>query len=143
MKKIIYVVAIIFIGYLIFNFFSTNEYTEKIKIGKKELKVDLVSSKIDREMGLSNRSGMCSDCGMLFIFEKRGIYPFWMKDMKFYIDIIWIDGNQIVKIEKDISYEGGREKLMNPKVMADKVLEINSGKSDEFGLKVGDLLEML
>ena len=38
---------------------------------------------------------------MLFIFSQPDFYPFWMKDMKFPIDIIWLDENlQIINIEK-------------------------------------------
>ena len=45
--------------------------------------------------GLSGRDNLADDEGMFFVFEKSDIYPFWMKDMKFAIDIIWImeDGN--------------------------------------------------
>ncbi len=87
------------------------------------------------ERGLGNREYLCRDCGMLFDFETRGQRLFWMKNMRFPLDILWIDGNQVVSISKNVApdYPG----VFNPPVLADKVLEINGGLSDEYGIKIG------
>src|SRR5947208_11440214 len=44
-----------------------------------------------RSRGLQGKEGLKKNEGMLFIFEQDGLHRFWMKDMKFPIDIIWID----------------------------------------------------
>ncbi|HEY4511303.1 MAG TPA: DUF192 domain-containing protein [Candidatus Paceibacterota bacterium] len=43
------------------------------------------------ERGLSGRSALPPDQAMLFVFPEPQIYSFWMKDMKFPIDIAWLD----------------------------------------------------
>lgn len=61
----------------------------------KKIKAEVVDNEEARMKGLSGRDNLADDEGMFFVFEKSDIYPFWMKDMKFAIDIIWImeDGN--------------------------------------------------
>lgn len=113
----------------------------KIWVGGKSFKAEIVSTPEKKQMGLSNRPDLCQDCAMLFLFEKPGAYPFWMKDMHFDLDIIWISGDLIVAIEENASFAGGGRNVLDPKVSADKVLEIKSGLSDELGLKIGDRIK--
>ena len=40
---------------------------------------------------------------MLFRFSQAEKYSFWMKDMRFPLDIIWIKNREVVHIEKNIS----------------------------------------
>ena len=44
-----------------------------------------------RQTGLSHRTQLCSNCGMLFVFDREGKHPFWMKDTKIPLDIIWLN----------------------------------------------------
>lgn len=111
----------------------------KIKIGKSNFKVEIVDTPKKLEEGLRNRENICDNCGMLFIFSKSGRHSFWMKGMKFGIDIIWIDGNEIVHVEKNIPFN--YSKIMNPEVRSDKVLEINGGTTERIGIKTGDVVE--
>lgn len=105
-------------------------------INGHEFKVDLAETPKERQKGLGGRDQLCSDCGMLFIFGKKGNYNFWMKDMRFNLDIIWISGDKIVYIARNRSYHD--LSLINPGTEADKVLEINAGLSDKYGFKEGD-----
>ena len=73
---------------------------------------------------------------MLFLFPQKGIYAFWMKDMRFNLDIIWISDDKIVYIAKDNSFHDLTP--VNPGIEADKVLEINADLADRYGFKVGD-----
>jgi len=111
-----------------------------VKVKDQPVRVELVKTREKMEQGLSGRKGLCEACGMLFLFEKKGIYSFWMKDMKFDLDLIWIDGKSIIKIERSIpaSYPD----TMKNEVAADKVLEVPSGFCDRYGILVGDKLEM-
>ena len=61
-----------------------------IKIAGQEIKVELAVSDAEKGKGLSGRTGLAPNTGMLFVFEKPGPYAFWMKDMNFPIDIIWL-----------------------------------------------------
>ena len=127
-------------GFFIFgkNNFSSENSESHIQINGKKIKVGVSKTETEREAGLSRRENLCGECGMLFIFEQAKNYPFWMKEMRFNLDMLWISGNRVVKIVKNIPHEKGTGEVVNPQVLADKVLEINAGKSDEWGIREGD-----
>ena len=97
----------------------------------------------ERARGLMYYENLKSSEGMLFIFQKLGKYSFWMKDMSFPIDIIWIDQNQkIVFIQKNSppeSYPG----IFTPGNDARYVLEVLAGFSEKNNLKVGNFVRFL
>ncbi len=115
-----------------------------VKITEQSIKVDLALTNTEQEQGLSGRSALKENEGMLFIFPKSGNYPFWMKDMNFPIDIIWIDEyKKVVFIEKNVLPESYPE-IYGPSVYeqdAKYVLEIVSGFSAKHNLQVGDRVE--
>jgi hypothetical protein len=90
--------------------------------------------------GLMFREKLDQDKGMLFIFEKEGAYPFWMKNTLIPLDIIWINENRsIVFISKNTQPCG--TSTCHDIINAEKaryVLEINGGISDKLGMVVGD-----
>jgi len=98
-----------------------------------------------RKKGLSKRESLQLNSGMLFVFEKAGDWGIWMKDMKFAIDIIWInEEKQIIAIAKNVSPQPGvkdeRLTIYKPGQNAKYVLEINAGLADRYGLYVGDVV---
>ena len=106
------------------------------------IRVQIADSQKEREKGLSSRKNLASDEGLLFIFEKPGFYGFWMKDMTFPIDIIWLDENlRIVHVEKNISPETFPTIFSSP-IPSQYVLEINSGLSDQLGLTAGSKITL-
>jgi len=86
-----FVVLIIFflLGYHFWTVVNFDN-TRYVKIAGQNIKVDLALTPETQEKGLSGRSGLKDDEGMLFVFEKPDKYSFWMKDMNFPIDIIWM-----------------------------------------------------
>lgn len=82
--------------------------------------------------------------GMLFIFPKADRYGIWMKEMKFPIDIIWIQGDRILGFtENAVPEPGTRDRelaIYYPPAVIDKVLEVNAGLVGRFGLKVGGVI---
>ena len=117
---------------------NSNQGNKIIPIGIKGnvFHAEVVSSQDKLEKGLGARKDLCASCGMLFEFQKAGKYSFWMKDMLIPLDMIWISQGKIVYIGKDIQpdFKG----TLTPSESADKVLEINAGKVDELGIKIGD-----
>ena len=112
----------------------------QIKIGGREIKAEVVDNEESRMKGLSGRESLCNNCSMLFVFEKPDIYPFWMKEMKFAIDIIWINNHQIVEITRGLPppTETGQIASYTPKTAADLVLEVNAGFAAKNQIKIGD-----
>jgi uncharacterized membrane protein (UPF0127 family) len=91
-----------------------------------------------QELGLGNRAGLGTDEGMLFIFQVDKKYAFWMKDMYFSIDMIWISASgQIVSMAQDVAPETYPEDFV-PTAPARYVLELRAGYAQSHGFKVGD-----
>lgn len=107
-----------------------------VTIGGNKFKVELSDTAEKRQKGLGERENICKSCGMLFVFPEPGNYSFWMKDMKFPLDIIWVSNGKIMYIAKNIS--PGFKGIINPSLPADKVLEINAGLCDKYGIKEGN-----
>lgn len=114
-----------------------------VSIGKLSVNAKIASTPNDKKTGLSKNDSLALDQGMLFIFDKSDIYPFWMKGMKFAIDIIWLDQNKkVVDIAKNVSPEPGKNdvqlKQYKPATAAKYVLEVNAGLGDLNNVQVGD-----
>ncbi len=112
-----------------------------LEINGKIFNIETASTSRERLRGLSGRNYLCPECGMLFVFEEKGNYSFWMKDMQFDLDIIWIADSRVVGIEKNIPHSQGRLRVVRPKMNVDKALEINAGSSDARGILIGDLVK--
>ena len=113
-----------------------------ILMPKGALEAELADTPASRELGLSGRVSMNDDEGMLFAFDKPGRYGFWMKDMKFPLDIIWINENGvIVSIERGLTPESYPKTFINQSE-ASYVLEVNAGLAERFGLYLGRKVKM-
>jgi uncharacterized membrane protein (UPF0127 family) len=107
------------------------------------LDVEVVNTNLSRSLGLSGRSRLQDNEGMLFVFDHPGKYGFWMKDMNFALDIIWINQNGIVVwIEREVDPSSYPKAFIN-QADASYVLEINSGLSKKFGLYLGSKVSFL
>lgn len=90
-----------------------------------------------RERGLSGKISLDVDQGMLFIFPKVGNYEFWMKDMDFSIDMVWITaGKKVAHISENISPQSYPKTFSSP-VPVQFILEVPAGSAQLMGLKVG------
>lgn len=94
----------------------------------------------ERENGLSTKSSLDKNAGMLFVFDGPGYYPFWMKNVKFPIDILYVNKDSIVTIHQNAQPVTGNEspQIYKSIEQADKVLEINAGLSESYGFKEND-----
>ncbi|MFA5840754.1 MAG: DUF192 domain-containing protein [Candidatus Paceibacterota bacterium] len=131
-------------GFFLLKDFSKNLVIEDVKqivIGGQTLNVDLALTPLGQTQGLSGRSELRENEGMLFVFEQPGKYSFWMKDMKFPLDIIWIgEDMNVIYIQKNASPESYPESFVSEK-NAKYVLEVFAGFADKNNLKEGDKVE--
>ncbi|MBU1126826.1 MAG: DUF192 domain-containing protein [Patescibacteria group bacterium] len=143
MKKIIFLFLFLFFVFLFFRLFSKSSFDE-IEINGKRFQVEISDTSDKRIKGLSNRESLDKGSGMLFVFEEPGIHRFWMKDMDFALDFIWIRENKIVEITPNVlPVDYQPPNTISPKTEVDKVLEINAKEAEEFGLKIGDEIKPL
>lgn len=119
-------------------FSSAGNEIKEISLGGRKIKVEIVTTPEKQALGLSGRENLCADCGMLFVFKQPGNYAFWMKDMRFNLDIVWISDGEVTSISKNIPFAPGATETVHPSTPVDEVLEVNAGESDRLGLKIGD-----
>ena len=107
-----------------------------------EIPVEIADTFEKRSLGLGKRTTLKKNWGMLFIFKKKRPHKFWMKNMKFPLDIIWLDNNRIVYILKNVapSRIGVSPPILEPIYPANFVLEIAAGRVNELNIKKGDFL---
>jgi len=110
----------------------------EVKIDSKTLHVDIADDICKQELGLSGKKSLSDSTGMIFIFGKLGNYGFWMQNMNFPLDILWINDNfEVVGMEKSLAtstYPG----IFGENYLTKYVLEIPAGYSDKNNIKVGD-----
>lgn len=162
MKKFIiqtiFLVIIIFLGLAVATSkISTNlplfpqiqrENIKEIKIRNTIIQIETADTKEKRSKGLGGRENLASNSGMLFIFPKQDKYAFWMKGLKFPLDMIWIRKNIIVDIIKNAKPPEQNQKdetlpTYLPRELVDMVLEVNAGFVDSHGIKINDAVEVI
>lgn len=119
-------------------------------VNKKTIKLELADTENKREVGLSFRESISSDEGMLFIFGNEGKPGFWMKDMRFPVDIIWLRlaTSTAETEEKKFEVEFLKEnvapdtfpQIYYSDVPVSHVVEIKGGEAKRRNIKIGDNL---
>lgn len=95
-------------------------------VGEEVIYAEIAQTPQQQSKGLSGRRSLSADRGMIFVYDEPGYYHFWMREMNFPIDIIWIDENYIiVDITENFApqnYPG----TITSKIPAKYVLEVNA-----------------
>jgi len=108
-----------------------------LSIGSAAVKIAVADTPVKRQQGLSGRKSLRPDEGLFFIFNQPGFYPFWMKEMNFSIDIIWLDENKkIVDIDKNIPPQSFPQ-LFQSRRPVQYVLEVNAGFANRHQIGIG------
>ena len=104
--------------------------------------VELAADDENRAQGLMYRDHLRPGTGMLFLFPEEGEYPFWMKNTRIVLDMIWIDSNKrIAHIAHDVQPCQVEDcPSYPPNARARYVLEVSGGVARAHGLKTGDIL---
>lgn len=105
-----------------------------------DITVELSTTTAAIQQGLSGRLTLAADSGMLFIFGTPAIYRFWMPDMHFPLDMIWINAGKVVDISRNVTttFNPAAPVFYTPKAPAEDVLEVNAGFSTAHGIVPGD-----
>ncbi|MCX6779383.1 MAG: DUF192 domain-containing protein [Candidatus Magasanikbacteria bacterium] len=118
--------------------------TVELKINGVVVTAEVAETPATWEKGLSGRKKLTEDKGMLFIFPNEDRHSFWMKDMNFPIDIIWIKNGEVVDIAPNVAPSLLRPlPTYLPRLPAKLVLETVAGFSTKNNLKIGDKVELL
>jgi len=123
-------------------------------INNTKINIELAVTSEEQEKGLMFRESLCDNCGMLFVFDKVGLYPFWMRNTLISLDIIFIaEDGKIVEIipnmptDPCIGVDFSKQDCITPVASSQTphkyVLEVNAGFSKQHDIKVGDSVEGL
>lgn len=98
----------------------------------------------EQEIGLSEKKSLAKNNGMLFPYKTKSTPTFWMRNMDFPIDIIFISDGKIVTLYKNVKPQASNQNLQlyKPSQPVDNVIEINAGLSDQYGFKEGDVVKI-
>ena len=106
-----------------------------------DINLELVDTSMAREKGLSGRKGLASNEGMLFKFDTAGRQCIWMKDMRFSIDIIWLNSSNIItKLEENVSPNTYPRDFCQEDTLY--VIELNAGVARAKGLSIGNKVDL-
>lgn len=122
-----------------------------IVVGETEVQVDLAIDPFEQQLGLGYRNGLDDDTGMLFLGNAPRTRTFWMKGMRFCIDIIWIENGEITGAAESVcpdpnGTEDADRARFNSGVPVSHVLEMPAGwlQENNYGpgtpVDLGDLV---
>ena len=114
--------------------------TKEISINNSVIQAEVAQAPKEAAKGLSGRNELCSGCGMLFEYPDYRVMNYWMKDMNFPLDIIWIRDDLVVGFEENVPVldSDGQITTMQSESEVNRVLEVNSGFVARNGIKAGD-----
>ena len=147
MKQKIILVALIFMAlfFLYLRFFGNRPTQYTMRVGSAKVELEIADTVGKQRQGLSGRGRLPASQGMYFPMGPPAIYTFWMKDMQFPLDILWIRDGRVVDISENVPYPVGDHPPVSvqPKEPASGVLEVNADFTETYGTKIGDAIDIL
>lgn len=110
-----------------------------LRLGTARIAATIADNHDSRTQGLSDTRSLPQDAGMLFVFQQDDTWQFWMKDMHYNLDIIWLDANKnVVTIASDVTPATYPQTVYSPTAPARYVLEVNAGFAAKYNVTVGE-----
>ncbi|OGH11095.1 MAG: hypothetical protein A2857_02975 [Candidatus Levybacteria bacterium RIFCSPHIGHO2_01_FULL_36_15] len=156
MKKIIFIYLLLVVvlgsfvliksGYIKIPSSNLTQNTNQAYVEVNNNKIKLLLAKTPQEQmaGLSNKDKLDAESGMLFVFKQKDYVQFWMKNMKFAIDMIYISDNKIVDVFQNLKPPSDQKSIQiyRPREKANFVLQINAGLAQKYKIKPGDKITL-
>lgn len=104
---------------------------------------EIADTPATRMKGLSGVKSLPELQGMLFVTKQADYTGIWMKDMKFPIDILWIENGTVVDMKENIkpplpNADPSTLPIYRPFVPSSFILEVNAGFSRRHAIHIGD-----
>ena len=124
--------------------YSAAGRAEAVFPDKTVVALEVARTEPERSRGLMFRTSMAEQAGMIFLFERPGVYPFWMKNTLIPLDMFWTDTTgKVVWIAESVPpCQADPCPEYPPKAVASYVIETNAGFARQHGVKVGDVLTL-
>lgn len=137
-------ISIMVLGGLIV-YYHVRPLSAKVRINSALFTVEVAATESQKQLGLGNRDALGENHGMLFPYDHKEQYNFWMRGMRFPLDFIWIDKDHVVDLTEHVPPPVGTTSpiVVKPNTEVDKVLEVNAGTIQKHGIKIGDMVDFL
>lgn len=115
-----------------------------VQVGEATVLADIADDTESRQRGLSGRESLDQGEGMLFLLANDSP-SFWMKGMRFAIDIVWIRDGRVVDVTARVPPPRGSNAPLptySPDRPADRALEVSAGWAAEHGIRRGDVVRV-
>lgn len=110
-----------------------------MQLGNTRVAATIADNQDARTQGLGDTRSLPQDAGMLFVFQQDDTWQFWMKDMHYNLDIIWLNANKnVVTIAQDVAPSTYPQTVYSPTAPARYVLEVNAGFAAKHNITVGE-----
>lgn len=73
-----------------------------VTVGETELQAEIADTPQLQQRGLGYRDELAPGTAMLFVFEDASVQTFWMKGMRFCLDIVWIEAEQVIGAAENV-----------------------------------------
>lgn len=125
-----------------FQYIAGYKTDKKLTVAGETLKIEIADTALAREKGLSDRVCMRQNQAMLFVFDKtdQSDHCFWMKDMRFPLDILWLDNEKRIVFSASNVSPDTYPMQYCPNMPTRYVLELTSGTADRLGLRYDDIV---
>lgn len=142
-KIIVGLIILAVLGVKLYTFYWPHS---EILLGGARLKVLVANNYKHWQKGLGGRNDLKGYDGMLFLFQQTSRHVMVMRDMKFPIDIIWLNHGLVVDIAPNVAIEPNKTEaeltLYTARQDSNMALEAPAGLAQKIGLKIGDKLEV-
>ena len=144
MTKIILIFGLLLLliaGYVFYQFSFNQHATKQVTIAKHTFTAEVVTKTKEQQIGLTKYASLSAEKAMLFTFPKADTHPFWMRNMKFPIDILFLKENAVVGVVANAQPAKATDNHIptyGNNLTSDAVLEISAGLVKKYGIKEGD-----
>lgn len=116
----------------------------RVSVGMHVVRAEIADTHERRARGLAGRDALAEGEGMLFVYPRADRYGFWMRGMRFDLDLVWIRDGRIVEISAEVPHAvaQGEPPVYRPSEPVDRVLEVPASTAARLGWRVGDAVHV-
>jgi len=112
-------------------------------IANTKINLEVAKTPNQQAIGLMFRESLSNNQGMLFPFESKRVARFWMKNVSISLDMIFLNGNQVINIAHDVPPCTSEPcPVYGPNEPVNRVIELRGGRARELGIKPGDTVSI-
>jgi len=114
--------------------------TASMRLGNQTYTLEIARSGLEQEKGLMFRDVLPQGHGMIFPFDEQKVLGFWMANVRFPLDVIFLDASgKVVSIHQMKAYD---KSTTSSDVPAKYAIELPKDAAAAAGVKMGDVLPL-